>query len=76
MLSFFYGHEYGEILICSGIVSAEAQKNELPLDYYMTWMMLHGMLHLIGIHHEESAMTAARVDRLERRILAKLFFRG
>jgi len=73
VLSFRYGDDYGEILICPQIIRQEAKKTGYSYTKQMTWMILHGMIHLAGLHHEKSAKSQARFVRLEKEILDKLF---
>ena len=73
VLSFKYGADYGEILVCSAIIRREAKEQGHSYRYQMTWMVLHGMLHLAGWHHERSRVATERVDGVERNILAKIF---
>ena len=73
VLSFFYGPEYGEILICPEIVKKEAKADGHTQLFQMTWMILHGMLHLAGVHHEKSSAAFRRFSSLEKRILKYIF---
>lgn len=72
VLSFFYGKEYGEILVCPFVVKKEAKIQKNEYQYQMTWMILHGMLHLAGLHHEKSQALAERVLRIESKILKRI----
>ncbi len=72
VLSFRYGKEYGEILICPKIIRREAKEQGNTYKYQMTWMVLHGMIHLAGVHHDRSKATAKTAARLEWRTLQKL----
>ncbi len=71
VLSFRYGPEYGEILLCPEIIKKEAKAQGNTYKYQMTWMVVHGMMHLGGFHHEKGA--AEKAEKLEERILAKMF---
>lgn len=73
VLSFKYGPDYGEILVCSEVVKKEAREQRNSYKYQMTWMAVHGIIHLTELHHEDSKKTARRAEKLERRILHKLF---
>lgn len=73
VLSFRYGPDYGEILVCPEVIRREAKKQGNSYKYQMTWMILHGMMHLAGLHHERSLKMAKRVMALEERVLRKLF---
>ncbi len=73
VLSFYYAKEYGEIIICPSLIRAEAKKENHSFEYQMTWMILHGMIHLSGLHHEQSVAVAKKTEALERNILQNLF---
>lgn len=71
VLSFLYDKEYGEIIVCPGLIRAEAKEQGHSFKYQMTWMIIHGMLHLAGVHHEQSVAVAKRAARLEEDVLRK-----
>lgn len=73
VLTFGYGKDYGEILICQKIVRSEAEKHGNSHIFQMTWMILHGMIHLAGIHHEASVKARTLAGRIENRILESIF---
>ena len=73
VLSFRYGKNYGEILLCLDVIKKEAKRAGNTYRYQMTWMILHGMLHLAGMHHENSKTLEKRVEKIEEKILAKIF---
>lgn len=72
VLSFPYDLDYGEILVCPSVIRREAKKQGNSYKYQMTWMIIHGMLHLAGIHHEGSKRAARVVAELERSIMNKM----
>lgn len=72
VLSFRYGPKYGEIIVCPAVIRREARAAGRPFNQQMTWMIMHGMIHLAGVHHEESATMAKKVEKTEARILSKL----
>lgn len=73
VLSFRYGPDYGEILVCPAVIRKEAKKQGNTYEYQMTWMILHGMLHLAGMHHESSRQAARNIFKLEQRVLLRMF---
>lgn len=73
VLSFRFDKNYGEILVCPEVVRREARIQGNSYKYQMTWMVLHGMLHLAGLHHEKSKAAAKRVSDLEQKLLEGLF---
>lgn len=73
VLSFAYGPDYGELLICLPVIRREAKEQGHAFDYQVTWMIVHGIIHLAGLHHEKSRAAEQRVERLEKEILADFF---
>ena len=73
VLSFRYDNTYGEILICPAIIRKEAKKQGNAQAFQMTWMIVHGMLHLAGVHHEKSEAAERNVERMESAILKRFF---
>lgn len=73
VLSFRYNPAYGEILVCPAVIRQDARRQGNPYQYQMTWMIVHAMLHLAGMHHERSRRMAVLVTRLETMMLRKLF---
>lgn len=72
VLSFRYGPAYGEVLLCRLVIQREARAERRALHAQMTWMVVHGMLHLAGMHHERSARAAYEFEMTERKILDQL----
>lgn len=73
VLSFYYGKEYGEIIVCPSLIRREAEIQKHTFRYQMTWMIVHGMIHLAGVHHERSATAAKKTEALEHKILDTIF---
>ena len=71
VLSFRYDDEYGEVVLCPFVIRKEAKGQGNTFDYQMTWMVVHGIIHLAGLHHEVSEAAEQRVDRLETQIINK-----
>ncbi|MBI2122123.1 MAG: rRNA maturation RNase YbeY [Candidatus Sungbacteria bacterium] len=73
VLSFLYSPEYGEIIVCPAVIRKEAKEQRNTYRYQMTWMIVHGIIHLAGIHHEKSEIMRKKFERIERSALGKLF---
>lgn len=73
VLSFRYGDSYGELILCPAVIRREARAQGTTYVFQMTWMIVHGMLHLAGVHHERSKYRAVRFEKLEREIIGSLF---
>jgi probable rRNA maturation factor len=63
----------GDLVICAPVVAAEALEQGKTQSAHWAHMVVHGVLHLLGHDHEQDA-EAVRMERLERRILARLGF--
>ena len=42
----------GELVICPAIVRKDAKKYDILFTSAMTWMIIHGVLHLLGYTHK------------------------
>ena len=71
VLSFGYGGS-GEIVIAPEVIRREARAAGRPFHVQLRHMVVHGFMHLAGIHHQGSLRRAARFERVERRILEQL----
>lgn len=61
----------GDIVICAPVVAREAQEQGKPLNAHYAHLTVHGVLHLLGLDHEDPREAEA-MELLERRILAGL----
>jgi probable rRNA maturation factor len=77
VLSFGYGGAgpgqalAGDIVLCAPVLRREAREQGKPLLAHMAHLTVHGALHLQG-HDHQKPRTAARMEALEKTILAKL----
>jgi probable rRNA maturation factor len=61
----------GDLVICAPVVAAEAGEQHKPLEAHWAHMVVHGVLHLQGLDHQNNA-EAEEMESLERQILAGL----
>jgi probable rRNA maturation factor len=75
VLTFCYGARpwRGDIVLCHPVIAREASVQGKPIHAHYAHLVVHGMLHLRG-HDHARAREAARMERLERAILARLGF--
>jgi len=77
VLSFGYGSTKrgqalaGDIVLCAPVVRREARAQGKTLAAHVAHLTVHGALHLQGNDHQ-SLSAAARMEALEKRILAQL----
>ena len=62
--------QLGDIAICAEVVAAEAAEQGKPVDAHWAHMTIHGVLHLLGHDHIETA-EAEKMEALETKLLAK-----
>lgn len=63
----------GELVICPGVLRREARAQGKSLRAHWAHMVVHGVLHLLGMDHERDA-DARRMERREVRVLRQLGF--
>jgi len=79
VLSFGYGEGgrdgmlEGDIVLCVPVLRREARSQGKALTTHIAHLTVHGALHLQGYDHQQ-ARAAARMEALEKKILAKLGF--
>ncbi|MGQ0509739.1 MAG: rRNA maturation RNase YbeY [Betaproteobacteria bacterium] len=71
VLSFHYGRNRGDIVLCHPVIAREARTQGKPLLAHYAHMVVHGLLHLRGLDHARRA-EAERMERREIRILRTL----
>ena len=58
-----------DLFICMPYARAVARREGMPIKRKLQWLIVHGVLHLLGYDHEDSAKEAAVMERLEQKIL-------
>ena len=75
VLSFPYtsrhGMAQGDIVLCYPVIAREALAQGKSLHAHFAHLIVHGVLHLQG-HRHAARREAARMETLEKRLLAKL----
>ena len=61
----------GDLVICAPVVAREAAEQGKPLNAHYAHLTVHGVLHLLGLDHED-AREAEAMEAIERAILADL----
>lgn len=68
VLSFAYNTHHGEVIVCYPQALAQAKQKQNPVKRELAWLIIHGILHVLGHDHDEPK--AARTMRsLETTIL-------
>ncbi len=62
----------GDIVISIDTAQREALHKKHPLPHYLTRLLVHGFVHLLGYDHEKSAKAYAEMHAIEQDYLHKL----
>lgn len=74
VLSFRYDDQHGEIVISADRVRAQAREYGHSMRTEAAFLLVHGILHLMGWDHERSEKEAREMRRLEERTLRRCGF--
>lgn len=61
----------GDLILADGVVGREARDQGKPLASHATHLIVHGVLHLLGHHHDREDQALA-MERLEAEVMARL----
>ena len=61
----------GDVVLAAETVLAEAADRNVPAADHAAHLVVHGMLHLLGFHHERNDEAAA-MEALETKVLSRL----
>ena len=73
VLSFSYGARKGDVVLCHPVIARECRAQGKSLRAHYAHLVVHGMLHLRGLDHEDRR-AAARMELEEIRILRRIGF--
>jgi probable rRNA maturation factor len=60
----------GDVVICPEVASRNAMEHEVSLDDEVALLVVHGLLHLLGLDHENEA-EAQRMEAVEQQLLTR-----
>ncbi|MGC8462443.1 MAG: rRNA maturation RNase YbeY [Acidimicrobiales bacterium] len=60
----------GDVVICPAVATRNAVDHEVGADDEVALLVVHGILHLLGMDHEDDG-EAERMERRERELLAR-----
>lgn len=61
----------GDVIISLERAVEQAREKKVRLQDEVRWLLVHGILHLLGYDHEISRKEARRMRRLERSLLTR-----
>jgi probable rRNA maturation factor len=74
ILSFagFTPEEMGELVLCVDVLRAQARDHKLSMGEELGYMLIHGVLHLLGYDHETNEKEAEAMFAIQDKVFARL----
>lgn len=63
--------DLGELALCVPQIKIQADEEKLTLEEELAYLILHGVLHLLGYHHEEGGEPARLMYQIQDSIFEK-----
>ncbi len=62
----------GDVVVSLPTAAREARESDQPVEAHVLYLVLHGILHLLGYDHEHSPADQQRMEALEQTVLTFL----
>lgn len=62
----------GDVVVCPEVAARNATEHGVPFEDEVALLVVHGLLHLLGMDHEDDA-EAERMEALEQQLLARFY---
>jgi probable rRNA maturation factor len=62
----------GELVLCLPVLKKQAKEHKLSTNHEIGYMLIHGILHLLGYDHETSAKDAKLMFKIQDALFDKL----
>ncbi|HVB90559.1 MAG TPA: rRNA maturation RNase YbeY [Acidimicrobiales bacterium] len=62
----------GDVVICPAVAARNAGEHEVTFDDEVALLVVHGLLHLLGLDHEQD-VEAERMEALEQHLLTRYY---
>lgn len=74
VLTFDYGEDAADIVICLPVVEREARRQRKRVDHHLAHLVIHGVLHAQGFEHDDET-DAEAMESLETALLRRFRIR-
>jgi probable rRNA maturation factor len=64
--------DLGELVICPQVLQKQAKEHDLSFKAELAYMLIHGVLHLLGYDHERSAKEAKKMFQIQDQLFDSL----
>jgi probable rRNA maturation factor len=62
----------GDVVVCPAVAARNAVEHQVSLDDEVALLVVHGLLHLLGMDHDEDA-DAEQMEQLEQQLLDRFY---
>jgi probable rRNA maturation factor len=62
----------GDVVVCPAVAARNAAGHEVPFEDEVALLVVHGLLHLLGMDHEDDA-EAERMEAMEQQLLDRFY---
>lgn len=62
----------GELVLCLPVLKKQSKEHDLSLNHEIGYMLIHGILHLLGYDHETSKKDANKMFKIQDALFDKL----
>ncbi len=62
----------GELILCPEVLKKQSLQHDLSFQQELTYMLIHGVLHLLGYDHETSKKDAQRMFHIQDSVFDKI----
>lgn len=60
-----------ELVLCPAVIRRQAHEHHLSFENELRYLLIHGILHLLGHEHEKSAAKAKKMFRIQDKLFEK-----
>lgn len=64
--------ELGELILCPQVLQRQAKEHDLSFKAELSYMLIHGVLHLLGYDHEKSSREATEMFKIQDQLFDRL----
>lgn len=62
----------GELVLCPQVIARQAREHGLSFRQELAYLVLHGLLHLLGFEHETDRKSAARMFHVQDNLFSQI----
>lgn len=67
-----FQESFGELVLCPQVLKKQSLQHDLSFRQELTYMLIHGILHLLGYDHETSEKDAQRMFHIQDSLFEKI----